>query len=160
MGNPEEEIGNWLAKEKGVAPELEDLGHPPEPPVMERRRNLGSSPACQAVGLPVRVMTSWWEALYHSDGPPRVSWETLALRCAYCATWGQGMAVVVPVLSQVADLIQLRPGSLHGGLEDSWVPANPSSLPHGATKPRKGGICLEGTSSRCHHGECCFFIFY
>lgn len=54
------------------------------------------------------------------------------------------MAVVVPFLSQVADLIQLRPGPLHGGLEDSWVPAEPSSLPHGATKPRKGGDLLGG----------------
>lgn len=101
------------------------------------------------------------EPPYYSDGPPGVSWETLALRCASWAMWGQEMAVVCSCSKQVADLIQLRPGPLLGGLEDSWVSAKSSSLPHGATKPRKGEDLLGGgVCSRCHHGERFLFIFY
>lgn len=58
FGDEEEEMGDWLAKEKAVSPELEDAGHPHGPPGMEGRQNLGSSGACQGLWLP-EMMTSW-----------------------------------------------------------------------------------------------------
>lgn len=55
FGDEEEEMGDWLAKERAVGPELEDAGHPPDPPVIEGGQNLGSFRACQGFRLPLRM---------------------------------------------------------------------------------------------------------
>ena len=51
FGDEEEEMGDWLVKEKAVGPELEDAGHPPEPPVMEGGRTLAVLELAKASGF-------------------------------------------------------------------------------------------------------------
>lgn len=100
----------------------------------------------------------WHVKVENCRSPSQTEPGDSGLRCSRVGCVGAGVGV--PVWSQRADLIQLRPGPSVEAQNAAGSPPTPLPPPHGAPKPRKGEAHwgLQQTSPSPHGASCLSFI--